>query len=211
MVVRSSSTRRQRAREQARQDIVSAAASVFAAKGYEGATMAELAEAAGFAAPSLYRYFGSKEELYRALVEQFIRGVDATFVAAVDRTRPLAERLHGLLELQATHAAEHAHLLGVLSTPVPGLDLVVDGRRVGDPASGIEFYRERFLGWLKKNTSRRELRHPPDLVATAFAGMAYAMHVRFARDGGAARALVGPIVELALHGFAKTPHASPTE
>ncbi|MCK6545921.1 TetR/AcrR family transcriptional regulator [Myxococcota bacterium] len=208
MVVRSSETRRERAREQARQDILGAAAAVFAVKGYEGATMADLAEASGFAAPSLYRYFASKEEIFRSLVEQFVEGVEATFEAPVDRKAPLAARLEGLMMLQARHAAGHAQLIGVLSTPIAGLNVVVAGRRVGDPASGIEFYRERFLAWLKKNTSRRELRHPPERVATAFAGLVFATHVRIARAGDEPDTLVSTLVDLALHGFARTPSAS---
>jgi AcrR family transcriptional regulator len=38
---------------------------VFWAKGYEGASMAELTAAMGIASPSLYAAFGSKEELFR--------------------------------------------------------------------------------------------------------------------------------------------------
>src|SRR5574341_676438 len=88
---------RERAKQHARRDILLAAAGVFARRGYAAATLQELAEAAGFAAPSLYRYFRSKEEIFRSLVELVIGEVEATFQARVDRARPLGARLEGLL------------------------------------------------------------------------------------------------------------------
>ena len=44
---------------------LAAAMEVFWAKGYEGASMADLTAAMGIASPSLYAAFGSKEELFR--------------------------------------------------------------------------------------------------------------------------------------------------
>ena len=60
MTIRTSTARRERVRERARRDILESAARVFARRGYAAATLAELAQASGYAAPSLYRYFGSK-------------------------------------------------------------------------------------------------------------------------------------------------------
>lgn len=47
-----------------RATILKAAASTFAALGYRGATMADIAEAAGITQPMLYRHFTSKHELF---------------------------------------------------------------------------------------------------------------------------------------------------
>lgn len=59
--------RRQREREQRSQDIVDAAEEVFFSKGYEGATMDEIAETAELSKGTLYLYYKTKEELYFAI------------------------------------------------------------------------------------------------------------------------------------------------
>ena len=51
-------------------DILQAARKVFLQQGYVNARMADIAEAAGVAAGTLYRYFESKEMLAQALSEQ---------------------------------------------------------------------------------------------------------------------------------------------
>src|SRR6266487_4764236 len=58
-----------RPRETQRANILEAARRVFARKG-KAATMADVAEAAGVSQGLAYRYFVSKEQIYRELVEQ---------------------------------------------------------------------------------------------------------------------------------------------
>jgi AcrR family transcriptional regulator len=60
--------------------ILEAAAAVFAARGYQRATLADVARAAGFAKPSLYHYFGSKDALLYALLD---RSLDALLDAVI--------------------------------------------------------------------------------------------------------------------------------
>lgn len=47
---------------------------VFWSHGYEGASMAELTEAMGINKPSLYGAFGSKEELFRKVLQKYLAG-----------------------------------------------------------------------------------------------------------------------------------------
>jgi AcrR family transcriptional regulator len=55
---------------QRRAQLVGVGRSVFAAKGLDGATIEEIAAAAGVTKPVVYEHFGSKEGLYRKVVEQ---------------------------------------------------------------------------------------------------------------------------------------------
>lgn len=62
-------SRRERERLARRREILAAARKVFGARGYEGATLDEVAREAEFAKGTLYSYFGSKAELFAELVE----------------------------------------------------------------------------------------------------------------------------------------------
>jgi len=64
----SNPTRKQREKTQHRQDILEAAESVFAAKGFHGATVQEIAERAEFSVGHIYNLFENKEGLYVELV-----------------------------------------------------------------------------------------------------------------------------------------------
>ena len=57
------------------------------------------------------------------------------------------------------------------------------------------------VGWLRKNASKQELRLPPETVARAFAGIAFAFRPCPDDPKPLATEQVRTIVDLALHGF----------
>jgi AcrR family transcriptional regulator len=57
-----------------RRNIVEAVRDVFAAKGFDGSTTRDLAQAAGVSEALLYRYFPSKESLYAAMLDACAKG-----------------------------------------------------------------------------------------------------------------------------------------
>lgn len=59
------------ARPNRRDDILRAAETVFAAKGYDAATMRTIANEAGVRLPLLVYYFDTKQNLYRAIFEEY--------------------------------------------------------------------------------------------------------------------------------------------
>jgi AcrR family transcriptional regulator len=191
--------RRERAREHTRRDILLAAAEVFARRGYAAATLAELADAAGFAAPSLYRYFRSKEEIFRSLVDLFVREMDETFEEPVDLAAPLAGRLEALLRVQARTAESFRSAFAVLDAAGPELADVVPQLR--SQRAGIDYYVSRLAPWLERNATKEELRLPPDLVARAFAGIAFALRGSHDDPKPLSSERIRTIVDLALHGF----------
>jgi AcrR family transcriptional regulator len=62
-------SRRERERLARRREILKAARKVFGARGYEGATLDEVARTAEFAKGTLYSYFDSKAKLFAELIE----------------------------------------------------------------------------------------------------------------------------------------------
>src|SRR5437667_11968485 len=58
-------------KELIRTRILESAHRVFTQKGYREATMDEIAEGLGLSKPALYRYYASKEELFRQIFRLF--------------------------------------------------------------------------------------------------------------------------------------------
>jgi AcrR family transcriptional regulator len=74
-------------REQARQNrrrIIAAAVSLFAARGYAGTSLAEIASAAGVAVQTVYAAFGTKVNLLKHAIDVSLAGDDAP-VPMIDR------------------------------------------------------------------------------------------------------------------------------
>lgn len=82
---------------QRRQELVRAAAEVFKAKGLAGASLGDIAAAAGADRASLYYYVASKEELFQEVVRE---AAEANLVAArelVQRDAPVPDKLRELV------------------------------------------------------------------------------------------------------------------
>jgi AcrR family transcriptional regulator len=187
MTIRTSAARRARTRERARRDILESAAQVFARRGYAAATLAELAEAAGYAAPSLYRYFGSKEEIFDSLIALVSAEIQEAFDAPVDRSLPLPARLSALF-VALHHLAE-----GRRET----LDLLTAHADFGQRQAHIEGLLQ---AWLEKHVERAELRVPPAMAARVAAGILLALNHGRGRTKVADSEMAHAAADLILHG-----------
>jgi TetR/AcrR family transcriptional regulator len=76
--------RREREKEQRRRDIIDAAEEVFFARGWQTATMDDVAGAAELSKATLYLYFKNKEELYAAILSRGSEILHELFREAVD-------------------------------------------------------------------------------------------------------------------------------
>jgi AcrR family transcriptional regulator len=71
---RYNATRRQAQAAQTRQEILDAAHQRFLERGYAGATLAAIAQAAGVVVETIYRAYDSKAELFKAVVRAAVAG-----------------------------------------------------------------------------------------------------------------------------------------
>jgi AcrR family transcriptional regulator len=76
--------------QERREQLVGVARSVFAERGYEAATVEEIAERAGVSKPVVYEHFGGKEGVYAVVVDREIRALTEGIVAALRNPRPRA-------------------------------------------------------------------------------------------------------------------------
>ncbi len=84
--------------------ILAAAERVFARAGFHGARMAEIAAASGLPKANLHYYFGTKDRLYRAVLEDILRQWVATAAAWIEPGRDPTEALAGYVRAKLADA-----------------------------------------------------------------------------------------------------------
>lgn len=93
--------RKTRERRMRQQEIQAAAREVFAAKGFNGATMEEIADKADYSPATIYLYFKNKQDLYTSLIVSFMEHLAAQMEGLADSAdlTPLEklDRLPGLM------------------------------------------------------------------------------------------------------------------
>jgi AcrR family transcriptional regulator len=139
---------------QTRAELIEAAASVFARRGFQGAKVEEIAEEAGYSHGAVYSNFAGKEELFLAVFEQYMTDrieevssateFEGTFAqraqAAADQWmwRFSEDRATFLLHLEfMIHAARNPHLSGPLGQRMAALRLEIE-RRLSEREAEIE-------------------------------------------------------------------------
>jgi AcrR family transcriptional regulator len=106
----------ERRRQRTRDLLLDAAKDVFARRGFEGASLEEIAETAGYTRGAIYKHFGSKEELFLAVNKRNNEGFLGTFVESIDPSTPVEELdLASLAKLwhEMQHSDPHDFALGI--------------------------------------------------------------------------------------------------
>ena len=98
--------RKEHIRHAAVADILAAAEAVFARAGFAGATMAEIAEAAGIPKANLHYYFRTKDSLYQAVLDNtltlWLSQTDG-ITSDADPATALGDYIRAKMRLTATH------------------------------------------------------------------------------------------------------------
>ena len=81
----------ERRRQHTHDLLLDGAEEVFARRGFAGASLEEIADAAGFTRGAIYNHFGGKEELFLAVNERFNRRFLEGFLDLIDPSVPIAE------------------------------------------------------------------------------------------------------------------------
>ncbi len=84
-------------RARTREDLLQAAAAVFGRRGYHGASLDEVAEAAGYTKGAVYSNFGSKEELFLEVAERHVQQIVSMLLGVFEDADP-DRRLQVLFE-----------------------------------------------------------------------------------------------------------------
>jgi AcrR family transcriptional regulator len=153
-------TTERKSREARREEILDAALEVFAEKGLHGASTEEVARRAGISQPYVFRLFGTKKELYLAVVARCFRQTLGIFQRAAEGKRG-EDALHAigaaygeLLEsdrsylrgqMQAYAACDDPDVCAVVQNGYGDLVTYVERVSGADPATISAFFASGML------------------------------------------------------------------
>jgi AcrR family transcriptional regulator len=101
--------------ERTRSELIEVATAVFAEQGYSGARVDEIAERTRTTKRMIYYYFGGKEQLYLAVLENAYRGIrEAEQRVKVDHVDPVAA-IRSVAELTFDHHIKHQEFIRLVS------------------------------------------------------------------------------------------------
>ncbi|MHC5261509.1 TetR/AcrR family transcriptional regulator [Streptomyces sp. UC4497] len=94
--------------------VLEAAMLLFWEQGYEATSLAQLRAATGLSSASLYGAFGSKEGLFKQVVEHYMKGPGSVTDIIEDETVSPREAVNGLLHRSIDMQADSSHPTGCL-------------------------------------------------------------------------------------------------
>ncbi len=100
--------------EETRARILDSALQLFREKGFDEATMRDIAEEAGVATGAAYYYFRSKEDLVMAFYVRTADEARELFPKVIGESRDLQKRIRAILDLKFGQFARHRRLLVAL-------------------------------------------------------------------------------------------------
>jgi AcrR family transcriptional regulator len=94
-------------------EILAAARRVFAARGYEGASVEEIARTAGVAKGTVYLYYRSKDEIYQAALREGLLALCAELRLRVQAARGVQDTIRAFVDTKLAHFEEHRDFLRI--------------------------------------------------------------------------------------------------
>lgn len=144
--------------EETRARILEAALAVFRERGFERATMREIAAEAGVATGAAYYYFDSKDALVMAFYEQSQRQMVAELEEKLTRAKTLEARLRTIIAEKLEYFAPNKRLLGALSAHA-------DPEHPLSPFStATKAIRDEDLGFFERAVSDSGVKLPKDIA-----------------------------------------------
>jgi AcrR family transcriptional regulator len=104
--------------EETRKRILAAALKIFRERGFEAATMREIAAAAQMAVGAAYYYFDSKDALVMAFYEQAQEEMAPALDDILARSKTLEDRLRGIIGQKLEYFAPNRTLVGALTAHI---------------------------------------------------------------------------------------------
>jgi AcrR family transcriptional regulator len=184
-------------------EIIEAAASVFAERGYHGATTKDIADVLGIRQASLYYYIPSKEVALELVCTQGVAGFFETAQAIAAGPGKPAEKLAGLIRAHIAPILDRGNFVRVFLTQRQFLP-TESRRRVGKWSRGLEKIFETVVrDGIRGGQFRRDL--DPRLAALGVLGMANAVAAWYGKENASIERIGNEFVALILGGLERRP------
>jgi AcrR family transcriptional regulator len=178
--------------------ILEAARDVIARRGFQQASIREIASASGLSLAGLYHYVGGKDELLFLILDRALDRLLAALEAAWRETITPAQRFHALVETHLDFASRDPHALKIINRDY---ELLGEPHRSEVGAKRQEYLR-RGLVVLRELDPRHRSEEELFSATTLLLGMLNGIGTRpFVRSGLGVPALAAEVASLFLHGF----------
>lgn len=160
--------------EERKQQILAAAVQVFSEKGFDGATIRDIAAAAGIAEGSIYNYFKNKYDLLvhipRQLAQPALDAFSMASTQAATNEHPPEELLTFVASNMLNIVSQNREILRVLLTSLPIMDDQLRAEYIDQvPVYAMELLERYVADQQAAGNFRVEL--DPAITARAFPGM----------------------------------------
>jgi AcrR family transcriptional regulator len=153
--------------EYRRAEIVAAARTVFARSGFAAGNMDAIAREAGIAKGTIYLYFRSKSEVFKAVLEHDMKTLNSSTLERIDGADGVRAKIFAFILARMENAVAHADFFRIIDSEQGGLSLTWRQYR--------DWLREpvlRLAEALEEGVRRGEIRRlPAEKVAWTIAHM----------------------------------------
>jgi len=149
-----------------REEILSAAEKVFAAKGFFPTTMSDIARRAEFGTGTLYKYFKSKEELYFTLIDEKVEEINRLVKTELSQRNSAVERIKKVLRLQFEFIERNRDFFRIYASERTRFEWTVKDELGKDLHEKMVAYIHLLAGVMRQGIEKGELKplDPMDLA-----------------------------------------------
>jgi AcrR family transcriptional regulator len=159
-----------------RPGIVQVATSLFAARGIDGVSMREIAQAAGVREAAIYRHFAGKDELAREIFLSWYGWYCTELQRIVNGSASTVEQLQAIVRREFAAVTDHSHAFVYFCEN--------EARFVHDLPAGVMSARRIFTAFIKAGQARGEVRMAsPELLADMVSGALCTVALTWLRTG----------------------------
>lgn len=128
-----------------RREVIATAARLFAERGYDGTSIAELTASTGLAAGGLYHYIEGKDDLLIAICDELLEPLLERAREIVATAAPPVEQLRELVAAWVAHVVAHRHHMIVFTQERQAIERERRWRRVRSQRRAFERILDELL------------------------------------------------------------------